>query len=118
MSITEEDTQDSLKVLKTLSPDYKAEILHAYEIARECMEVFVKSEEARLSGEQMNINAEMTKTMTNAITDSRRGINKNSSSAKSGGRIDDTAAIFDSYFGVKGGKMQFSEFVGQFLFSK
>ena len=65
------------------------------------------------------------RTLTNAITESRRGLSRDSKEdSKEGGDIKrnkgDVAieAVFESYFGVKGGKMQFSEFVGQFLFAE
>jgi hypothetical protein len=70
-----------------------------------------------------NANPIMMRTLTNAITESRRGTSmdreSNALGKKSGeGSKEDIGVIFDSYFGVKGGKMMFAEFVSQFLFSK
>ncbi|GMH97452.1 hypothetical protein TrST_g12668 [Triparma strigata] len=135
-SVTAKDAQTSKDTLDKLNPDYISDILQAYEIATQCREVFAKSEQARLNGLPSNANPLMLRTLTNAITESRRGGSKdhreqdersserNSSNTNtvantSSSEVPDAniQVIFESYFGVKGGRMQFSEFVGQFLFS-
>jgi len=121
--VTEEDTKESAETLAKLTQESKADILHAYDIAKECRDVFVKSEEARLNGMPSNANPIVMRTLTNAITESRRGMStERESSALVGGAGDgkkaDIKLIFDSYFGVKGGRVQFTAFVSQFLFSQ
>ena len=122
-SVTAKDIKISMDTLNKLSDEYRADILQAFEIARECREVFVKSEQARLNGgASVGSNPLVMRTLTNAITESMRGASKDKDKSREAGdkkKTGDLAieAIFESYFGVKGGKMQFSEFVGQFLFA-
>jgi len=120
--VTEQEVKESAERLAQLTPDFKADILHAFEIARDCKEIFVKSEEARLNGMPSNASPIMMRTLTNAIAESRKGTSIDRESTATRGQAgeggkEDISVIFDSYFGVKGGKMMFAEFVSQFLFS-
>jgi hypothetical protein len=48
--VTEEDEKRGKERLAQLSPDFKADILHAHEIAKDCREIFIRSEEVRGGG--------------------------------------------------------------------
>ncbi len=119
-SVSKKDQDDQAVFLSNMSDEMKADILHAYDVAKECHEVFVDSEKVRLGeGKDSVASQHMMRTLSLAITESRRGSGASTGANKGGDPGLDEAlnSFFDSYFGVKGGRMQFAEFVSRFLFA-